>query len=109
MKRTLACACLLLCLLLSPRVWSQQTQVTGKVNGNDGSPIVGASVTVKGTPRGTTTDVNGQFSLAASNGETIVIGSVGYANVEFAVGQVPALITLSARAADLDDIVVIGY
>jgi TonB-linked SusC/RagA family outer membrane protein len=109
MKRTLACVGALLCLLLSPTVWSQQLQVTGKVNGNDGSPLVGASVTVKGTSRGTVTDANGQFTLTATQGETIVIGSIGYAPVEYAVGKVPATIALTARIADLDDIVVIGY
>jgi len=109
MKRTLACACLLLCLLLSPGVWSQQLQVTGKVTGNDGAPVSGASISIKGTSRGTVTDGNGLFTLATSKGDVLVFGSVGYATVEYEAGKVPATVVLSAKAADLDDIVVIGY
>lgn len=109
MKRTLACACLVLCLLFPPGIRAQQLQVTGKITGNDGSPISGATITVKGTNRGTFTDNIGQFSLAASKGEVLVFGSIGYANVEYEVGKSPATIVLSTKAADLDDIVVIGY
>lgn len=109
MKRTLACACLMLCLLFSPGVWAQQLQVTGKITGNDGNPIAGASITVKGTSRGTFTDAKGQFALEASKTETLVFGSVGFATVEYQAGKVPGTIVLSTKAADLDDIVVIGY
>ncbi|WP_276485798.1 SusC/RagA family TonB-linked outer membrane protein [Paraflavitalea pollutisoli] len=109
MTKTIACALLLLCLLVSPAIWAQQQQVTGKVNDQDGKPIAGASITVKGTTRGTVTDPNGSFIISASNGETLIIKSLGYGEREFAVGSVPAAIALQPRAADLDDIVVIGY
>jgi TonB-linked SusC/RagA family outer membrane protein len=99
----------MLCLLFSPGVWAQQLQVTGKITGNDGNPIAGASITVKGTSRGTFTDAKGQFALEASKTETLVFGSVGFATVEYQAGKVPGTIVLSTKAADLDDIVVIGY
>lgn len=109
MKKSIACAFLWLCLLLSPTVWAQQQQVTGKINDKDGTPIAGASITVKGTSRGTLTDPQGQFTIAVSQGEVLVFKHVGYGEQEYAAGKVPAIILLAPKAADLDDIVVIGY
>ncbi|WP_315815698.1 TonB-dependent receptor plug domain-containing protein [Paraflavitalea speifideaquila] len=107
-EKLIACAFLFLCLLLSPIVWAQQ-QVTGKINDKDGTPIAGASISVKGTSRGTLTDANGQFSINASKGDVLVFRHIGYAEQEFAADKVPATILLTPRVADLDDIVVIGY
>lgn len=109
MTKIIACAFLLLCLLVSPAIWAQQQPVTGKVNDQDGKPIAGASITVKGTTRGTVTDANGTFTISAAAGESLLIKSLGYGEREFAVGSVPTAIALQPRAADLDDIVVIGY
>jgi TonB-linked SusC/RagA family outer membrane protein len=108
MKKLIACAFLFLCLLLSPTVWAQQ-QVTGKINDKDGTPIAGASISVKGTSRGTLTDANGQFSISTSKGDVLVFRHIGYAEQEYAADKVPAAILLVPRVADLDDIVVIGY
>lgn len=109
MTKSIACAFLLLCLLLSPTIWAQQLQVAGKINDKDGTPLAGASISVKGTARGTLTDASGHFSISASKGETLVFKHIGYAEQEFAADNVPGVILLVPRVADLDDIVVIGY
>ena len=109
MIKSIACALLFLCLLLSPPLWAQQQQVSGKVTATDGVPIAGASITVKGTARGTLTDVNGQFSISVSKGEVLVFRHIGYGELEYAADKVPATVSLAPKAADLDDIVVIGY
>lgn len=57
--------------------------VTGKViDAYTGQPIVGASITVKGTKKGASTDVNGTFSIEGNPGDVLVISSVGYVSKE---------------------------
>jgi hypothetical protein len=50
-------------------------------------PVIGASVVVKGTSNGTSTDYDGQFSLNVSPGQTLVVTYVGYLPKEVKVGQ----------------------
>lgn len=57
----------------------QQSVCKGVVKDSKGEPIVGASVVIKGTQKGTTTDINGNFSLAnVKQGETIQVSFVGF-------------------------------
>jgi TonB-dependent starch-binding outer membrane protein SusC len=64
----------------SQAVTAQQTQRTfsGTVTSSKGEPVVGASVTVRGSRTGTTTDAQGAFQITASPGQTIEISGVGY-------------------------------
>src|SRR5215472_11601160 len=55
-----------------------QTPVKGKLYDNNGTPLTGASVVVKGTTRGTTTNSLGEFSINASPGEVLEISMVGF-------------------------------
>lgn len=87
---------------------------TGTISGTvlsteDGGPVIGAAVQVKGDAvRGTTTDANGRFSINASTGTTLVISSVGYVRVEVPASQ-NMRVLLDADIAELDDIVIVGY
>ncbi len=69
---------------------SQSTQQIKKISGtivdSKGEPIIGASVLVRGTGIGTITDIDGKFSLSASQGAVLVISYVGYAKKELTVG-----------------------
>ena len=56
----------------------QAKKITGTVVDSKGEPIIGASVLVKGTSNGTITDVDGNFSLNASQGSVLVVSYVGY-------------------------------
>ena len=69
----------LLFLALSAGVVSAQTsKVTGKVIGEDGEPVIGASIIVKGTTVGTVTDFDGNFELEVpANGKQLVISYIG--------------------------------
>ena len=84
-----------------------QQNVTGKVLDSDGFPLVGASVVVKGTTTGTATDFDGNFTISASDGDTLVVSYIGYETKEVPVGASPMTITLSAGLA-LESVVVIG-
>lgn len=85
--------------------------VKGKVMDNNGTPLSGVSVTVKGTSQGVTTDANGDFSISAPEKGTLVFSFVGYKNQEVAVdGQVNLSVVLDpAGSQELNEVVVIGY
>src|SRR5258705_1187930 len=100
-----------LLIVLSQSLFAQKT-VTGKItDSKDGSPVAGASVTVKGTGTGTQTKVDGTFSLTVpANATTLVVSSVGYATQEINVaGQSSVDLLLVASGGNLNEVVVIGY
>lgn len=74
----------ILFLALSAGVVSAQTsKVTGKVIGEDGEPVIGASIIVKGTTVGTVTDFDGNFELEVpANGKQLVISYIGMKSQE---------------------------
>src|ERR1700722_11740433 len=55
--------------------------IKGAVKDGDGKPFQNASISIKGTNKGTVTDASGNFSIATSVGETLVFSSVGYQSV----------------------------
>ncbi len=85
--------------------------VKGQVTNNDGIPIIGASIQVKGTTRGTITDNEGKFSLEVPEGSTLQISSIGYETKEVSVGteSQELEIQLSPSSSKLNQVVVIGY
>lgn len=103
---------LLTCLLIGIGLVSAQTQrVTGTVTSEeDGQPIIGASVLVKGTNVGTITDVNGKFTLSnvPASARTLVVSFVGMRTQEVAIA--PNLqIVLKTNAEVLDEVMVVAY
>ena len=71
-------AMLMLGLLLTVAAALAQTKVTGTVVGqDDGEPVIGASVMVQGTKTGTTTNLDGKFTLNVPKGKKLVISYVG--------------------------------
>jgi TonB-linked SusC/RagA family outer membrane protein len=85
--------------------------ITGTVTSENGTPIVGVSVTVRGSAGGTTTDGEGKFKLTIPDeGATLRFSSVGYETKTVSVGSQTTLnIQLKEVAAGLNDVVVIGY
>ena len=109
MKRFLL---VLLPLLFSITVWSQETEVTGKViSSEDGLGIPGVNVVVEGTTKGTTTDVEGNYSLLLGPDEnTLVFSFVGFQSVTAEVnGRSTIDITLSPDVTSLQEVVIVGY
>ncbi|MEZ4829891.1 MAG: TonB-dependent receptor [Bacteroidia bacterium] len=87
-----------------------QSTVTGKVTSEDNEPLIGATVLVKDVNRGTLTDGNGSFEIAASPTDTLVVSYLGYATRKVGVGSQKVLnITLPPSARTLDEVVVVGY
>ncbi|HZI53425.1 MAG TPA: carboxypeptidase-like regulatory domain-containing protein, partial [Chitinophagaceae bacterium] len=85
--------------------------VRGKVTGEGGAPLVGASVQVKGTTTGTSTNADGNFSITAADANvTLVISSVGYDVQEVPLaGRTEVTVSLSLSTKVMDQVVVIGY
>jgi TonB-dependent SusC/RagA subfamily outer membrane receptor len=88
-----------------------EIRVTGKVTGDNGEALAGVSVTVKGTPIGTSTDANGNYAITAPDGAaTLVFSYIGYGSKEVAIGgQTTVNVSLTAARNAMDEIVVIGY
>lgn len=85
----------------------QAKKITGTVVDSKGEPIIGASVLVKGTSNGTITDVDGNFSLNASQGSVLVVSYVGYTKKEISLGNAANYnITLAEDAQALSEVVV---
>ena len=82
--------------------------VKGNITDNTGEPIIGASILEKGTTNGTVTDLDGNFTLNAKNGATLVISYVGYITQELKAG--PSMkIVLKEDSKSLEELVVVGY
>src|SRR5437764_15460395 len=72
-------------LFPSQNVSAQQPNVSGTVTGDNNVPLSGASVTIKGGAKGTSTNASGSFTLSAPANATLVFSSVGYTPKEVAV------------------------
>ncbi|MFI5130907.1 MAG: TonB-dependent receptor [Chitinophagales bacterium] len=84
--------------------------ITGKVTNEKGEALQGVSVTVKGTPRGTTTTSTGVFSIDAEVGEILEFSMVGFAPYSMKVGTENSIsVGLQPDISNLGELVVIGY
>jgi TonB-linked SusC/RagA family outer membrane protein len=98
-------------LLISAHAYSQTRTVTGTVTGSDnGFPLPGVSVSVRGSSAGTQTDPNGKFSISATNGTTLVFTYIGYTSKEVVVGnQTSIAVSLISDQRSLNEVLVTGY
>ncbi|WP_366784902.1 TonB-dependent receptor [uncultured Phocaeicola sp.] len=89
----------------------QEKNISGMVLDNNGIPIIGANVLIKGTTVGTITDVDGKFSLDnVSETSILVVSYMGYHTLEVSANQPsPIKITLKEDQHALDEVIVIGY
>ncbi len=97
-------------LALACSVVAQTVAITGKVTDEAGEPIVGASVLEKGTQVGTSTDIDGNFSLKVTGKSPLVISYIGMEPQEVNIaGKSNITVTLKENSVVLEDVVVIGY
>ncbi|GHV19789.1 hypothetical protein FACS1894174_00380 [Bacteroidia bacterium] len=101
-----------ICLLFGFSQWivAQNNQVKGKITDERGEAMIGASVVQKGTSNGTTTDVNGNFSLEVPGNATLVVSYLGYTTKEVKINNQQTLsIGLEEDSQLLEEVVVVGY
>ena len=93
-------------LLLGTSLMAQT--ISGTVSGEDG-PLPGATIIVKGTNNGTTSDFDGNFSIDASSSDVLVISFVGFVSQEVSVGDNDQITVSLVSDNELEEIVVTGY
>ncbi len=96
-------------LLCTMTLLAQRT-VTGKVvDPANNEPLIGVNILVKGTTKGTVTDVDGMYSIEAAQGDVLVISYTGYSTQEITVGVENTLDVELASGSVLDEVVVVAY
>lgn len=100
---------LLACFMLAwaSYAFAQDVNVTGKVTADDGSALPGVSVVLKGTNKGTQTDADGNYKIAATKGSSLLFSFIGFETQTIAVGNMSVInVTLKSDAAQLNEVVV---
>ncbi|WP_283636178.1 SusC/RagA family TonB-linked outer membrane protein [Aquaticitalea lipolytica] len=102
---------LLVLLFFIPSILLAQSTVSGTVTDKANAlPLPGVNILVKGTSVGTTSDFDGNYTISAKSGDVIVFSYVGFKTQEITYnGQSKLNVTLTEDAAQLDEIVLIGY
>lgn len=91
--------------------WAQDVAVHGRVVDNAGQPLPGVNIVVDGTTIGTVTDMDGNYTISAPRGASLVYTFIGYNEnrVEMEDGRNRYDVTLNEMISDLSEIVVVGY
>jgi TonB-linked SusC/RagA family outer membrane protein len=110
MKKVRLILTVLLCFAASS-IFAQNLSITGTVtDAGSGEPIPFASVVVKGTVTGVSTDVDGKFTISAQGSSTLTFSSIGYQSQDVAVnGRSVVNVALSSSAIALEDVMVVAY
>ena len=97
-------------IMLGLTSWSQDKTAAGKVVDPSGLPVSKATILVKGTNAGTSTNEMGMFSLTVPlSAKTIVVSSVGFETKEVSIAAGMMNIALESSSSNLDEVVVVGY
>ena len=99
-------------ILTGTIVNAQQRKITGKITSStDSMGLPGANVLVKGTAAGSSSDMDGSYSILISDNKTVLVFNyVGYATKEITVGDSNVInVVLSPGVGSLEEVVVVGY
>jgi TonB-linked SusC/RagA family outer membrane protein len=98
-------------MLIGFQIFAQDRMVTGRVtSSDDGSGIPGATISVKGTSKGTSSDADGNFKISVGNAAVLSFSSVGFNPQEISVGNKTQInVVLTADTKALTEVVVVGY
>jgi len=101
----------LIFVLMGIQVLAQDRLVTGRVTASDdGSGIPGASIAIKGTSKGTTSDADGNFKITVSGSNVLSFTSIGFISQDITVGNKSIVnVALAADTKALTEVVVVGY
>ena len=101
---------MLFALLCSFSIFAQNSIITGTVTAaEDGLPVPGVNILVKGTNIGTSTDFDGNYTIGANQGKTLVFTSIGFATQEATINANKINVILKEDVSALEEVVVIGY
>lgn len=102
---------ILLVGFISTSVWAQTKKISGKITAeDDGKPLSGVSVTIKGKTSGTQTNTVGEFSIDAAENDVLIFSFTGYTSQEVPVTASSSInLSMQTEASNLGEIVVVGY
>ncbi|SDA43110.1 TonB-linked outer membrane protein, SusC/RagA family [Algoriphagus alkaliphilus] len=105
------CLSVVLMLLLSVGyTQAQNVQVTGTVSDETGASLPGVTILLKGSTTGTTTDLDGKYSISGPASGVLVFSFIGYNPIEETIGNRSQIsVSLSPDLSDLEEVVVVGY
>ena len=87
--------------------FAQERTITGTVTDEDGLPLPGVNIVIKGTSSGVQTDFDGNYSIDASLGDVLVYSFVGLKTADYTVGTSDEIdVVMTADSAQLDEVVV---
>lgn len=97
-------------IAISVSIFAEGKEFKGKVVDNKNQPLPGVSISVKGTTVGVATDFNGEFSLKADEGKTLVVSFIGFTTRELVLSTETVLnVVLVEDTKNLEEVVVVGY
>ncbi|RXG15735.1 TonB-linked SusC/RagA family outer membrane protein [Leeuwenhoekiella aestuarii] len=100
----------ILVLLSCTLIQAQELTVTGTIVDQTGMPLPGVTIKIKDKAKGTVSDFDGLYTIAAENQDVLVFSFLGFANQEVTLdGQTSVNITLKENAAELGEVVVVGF
>jgi TonB-dependent starch-binding outer membrane protein SusC len=100
----------ILTLFICSTAFAQDIDISGTVTSTEGEPLPGVTIMIQGTDRGTTTDIDGNYSLSAPSNATLVFSYIGFITLEENVqGRSTINVVLAESVAELDELIVTGY
>lgn len=102
-------ATLVLFLLVGFTLKAQEVTTSGTVVDTNGEPLIGVSVMAQGTAKGTTTDLDGHYTITVNQNTTLVFSYVGMTTQSLKAVNGTLDVTLKSEATSLDEMVVVGY
>ncbi len=106
MKLQFKCILMLFMMLIIQISFSQERVVSGKVSDESGFPLPGVSILVKGTKKGSQTDIDGKYAIKASPGEILIFSYMGMKTQELSAATAVVNVKLSSVSNELDGVVV---
>ncbi|GGK33771.1 SusC/RagA family TonB-linked outer membrane protein [Yeosuana aromativorans] len=100
---------LVVSLLFTGMIYSQ-TKITGTVTDDNGLPLPGVNISIKGTQKGTVSDFDGKYSIDASSNDILEYSYIGYLTQAINIGGKTTInVTMKPSIESMDEVVVIGY
>ena len=98
----------MLLLFVTGSVFAQTMTVSGTVTTEDGHSLPGVSILIKGTTRGTTTDLQGKYSIAVKKGAVLQFSYIGFDSQAFTIGKSTIINVVMKSGVSLNEVVVTG-
>lgn len=94
-------------LLITTQLWAQQNAVSGKVTDDEGLPLPGVSVKIKGATSGTSTNTDGNYTIQAAKGQVLTFTFIGMATQDRTIGDETVInVQLKSGTQSLNEVVV---